>query len=407
LWRNKKYQSGGTDVLNQRHVDWYEKIGEIEDRISKYEQASQYLNDVQQQLYEINVDGFEEEISEIHHHIHNLQSKETVVQLMNNLNRSIQHYIDEHNQLQHDCNRLPSDVVDLKKRDEIQSLLSSAKTIDQARKWINDIQVCIQTRDRICFPKELTQYCDEYLIGTGGFSRVYRVKNIENDQIVAVKIPIKNDEAIGKSLLRELNNWVSLKHKNIVKIYKYNILPIPYIEMEWCDSCLENIKKPVQFNLALHYIHEIAEGLMYAHERNVAHFDLKPQNILLKDDVPKISDWGLSRLLTKQGTTTIGISLPFAAPEQFSSKYGDKDTRTDIWQLGVLFYHILTNEIPFSGNDFAEYGKNILSKNIRKMISDDTSLKDVAHILTKCLAKQKDDRYENMRGFLSDIEDIM
>jgi len=177
--------------------------------------------------------------------------------------------------------------------------------------------------------------------------------------------------------------------------------------MEWCNSCLADIKKPVQFNLATYYIHSVAEGLYYAHKNNIAHFDLKPQNILLKNDVPKITDWGLSRLLTKHGTTTLGISLPFAAPEQFSTRYGKKDAKTDIWQLGILYYHLLTNSAPFTGKDFAEDGKNIPSTNTKKLIQEDESIEEVSHILVKCLAKRKKNRYKNLKGFLRDVKKIM
>lgn len=365
------------------------------------------MKDTERQLSLINADGFENEVQEIKGHLNEVHSYKVVHQLMEKLKGNIKNYQNEFDQLHKEFDQLPDDIIDDDKRDEIRYLLYSPKTIKKAKQWLADIKARIDTRNRICFPKELTQYADEYLIGTGGFARVYKVKHIEKNQIVAVKIPIKNDESIGKAFLHELNNWVSLKHKNIVEVYQYNILPIPYIEMEWCDSCLENIKKPVQFNLACYYLYQIANGLEYAHKKHIAHCDLKPQNILLKHDIPKISDWGLSRLLTKQGTTTIGISLPFAAPEQFSIRYGEKDTRTDIWQLGILFYYLLTNDIPFSGNDFAEYGNTVLTTNINKMISKDKSLKEVAPILKHCLARQKDQRYKHAGEFLRDLKKIM
>lgn len=393
--------------LSLKHPDYYKELSEIEDRIKQYEHASLYMKDVEQQLYQNRIDGFEKEIIEIRNHLNDLDSHGKVHQLMNSLNDNIQNYKIEYDLLQKEFNQLPLDIIDKDKRNEIQNLLSSPKTLNQAMKWIENIKKHIDRKNRICFPKELTQYTDEYLIGTGGFARVYKVKNIKKNQIVAVKIPIKNDASIGKSFLRELKNWVSFSHNNIVKVYEYNILPVPYLEMEWCDSCLDDIEKPVQLNLALYYIHEIAEGLHYAHQNNIAHLDLKPQNILLKNDIPKITDWGLSRLITMQGTTTLGISLPFAAPEQFSTKYGKKDGKTDIWQLGILLYYLLTNTIPFSGTDFAEYGKNVTTKNIKKLISEDESIEDVAHILTKCLARNKKNRYKDMKEFLKDIEEIM
>lgn len=387
--------------------DYLNELSEIENKIKQYEQTSYYMSNIKKELYHMDTEGFEKDVLYIKNLTKDLDEKENVQKLMIELKDDIQNYYFEYDLLQKEFEKLPLDLIDKDKQNEIQELLSSPKTINQARRWIKNIQKYIDKRNRICFPKELTQYSDEYLIGTGGFSRVYKVKNVNENRIVAVKIPINKDAAIGKSFLRELNNWVSLKHKNIVKIYHYNILPVPYIEMEWCDSCLEDIEKPVQFNLALYYVHEIAEGLCYAHQHNVAHFDLKPQNILLKEDIPKITDWGLSRLLTKHGTTTIGLSLPFAAPEQFSTKYGKKDARTDIWQLGILLYHLLTNTVPFSGQDFAEYGKNVTTKDIKKLILEDDSLEEINHILIRSLAKRKKNRYKNIKEFLDDIEKLM
>lgn len=388
-------------------IDCAKDLSNIENQIRNYEQTSFYMHNIKQELYQMQTEGFEKEVSNIKNYLSDLDSREKVSRLMGELKNHISEYKNECKVLQKEFDALPLELIDKHKRKEIQNLLLSPSTIEQAKIWIKNIQKYIDKRDRICFPTELTQYSDEYLIGTGGFSRVYKVKNIEENRIVAVKIPINNDASIGKSFLRELNNWVSLNHLNIVKIYHYNILPVPFIEMEWCDSCLADLEKPVQFNLAVYYIQGIAEGLNYAHQNNIAHFDLKPQNILLKDDIPKITDWGLSRLLTKHGTTTLGISLPFAAPEQFSTKYGEKDAKTDIWQLGILFYHLLTNSVPFSGVDFAEYSKSITTCDIKKMILEDDSIEEVSHILVKCLAKRKKDRYKNVKAFLRDLEKII
>ncbi len=398
---------GENSLVDLKNIDYQRQLSDIEKKIREYEQTSYYLNDVNEELYHLDAYGFDQEKQEIKNHLHDLESTDKVESLLNRLKANIRQYAHEKQRLEKQFNQLPQDLITKEKERDFKILISSPKTIQQARILVNNIKNHIKDRNRICFPRELTQYTDEYLIGTGGFSRVYKARNIKKDRVVAVKIPIKKDASIGKSFLRELNNWVSLKHQNIVKIYQYNILPVPYIEMEWCDSCLEDIKKPVQFNLALHYIHGVAKGLQYAHKNNIAHFDLKPQNILLKNDIPKITDWGLSRLLTLQGTTTIGISLPFAAPEQFSTKYGKRDVKTDIWQLGVLLYHLLTGGIPFSGNDFAEYGKNITTTNIKKIISEDESIEDVSHILLNCLARNKKDRYKNMDIFLKDLEKIM
>ena len=91
-------------------------------------------------------------------------------------------------------------------------------------------------------------------------------------------------------------------HENIVKVYEYNIMP-PYFEMELCDESLANLQKPMQNEKAAWLAFSICEGLKYAHAHNIIHRDLKPQNILLKNGIPKISDWGLSRVMVTQSTT--------------------------------------------------------------------------------------------------------
>jgi len=389
------------------YPEYYTELAEIEKKISQYEGAIHYLKDIGNALENLDSTGFEREVLHINNYLFDLDSPGYVNQLMKDLKAKIRDYHEDYELYLNEFNQLPLDIIDKDKQNEIKNLLQSPKTILQAKSWIRNVKKYIDKRNRMCFPKELTHYTDESLIGSGGFSRVYKVKNIQLNEYVAVKIPIKNDECIGKSFLRELKNWVALDHTNIVKVNDFNILPVPYIEMEWCDSCLDDVEKPVQLNLALHYIYGIAQGLHYAHQHNIAHLDLKAQNILLKNDIPKITDWGLSRLLDKQGTTTIGISLPYAAPEQFSMKYGKRDAKTDIWQLGILFYYLLTNEMPFSGSDFAEYGKNVTTIDIKKIMLEDESIEDVAHILVKCLARQKKNRYKNVNCFIRDIEKML
>jgi len=104
--------------------------------------------------------------------------------------------------------------------------------------------------------------------------------------------------------------------------------------MELCDQSLANLPKPMDVDKAAWIIFNIAEGLKYAHSKGIIHRDLKPQNILLKDGIPKISDWGLSKVLAESSsaTATKAFTPLYAAPEQIKGE--DKDERTDIWQLG-------------------------------------------------------------------------
>ncbi len=248
------------------------------------------------------------------------------------------------------------------------------------------------------FPAELLSVYEPLEeLGKGGFARVYKVKRKKDGEVVAVKIPLSLDPATGKSFLREIENWVHLRHPNIVRVYDYNILPVPFFEMEYCESSLEKLPKPLKSEQAALLIFNIAEGLKYAHSKGIIHRDLKPSNILLKNGVPKISDWGLSKV-TKEGrsTTLTSFTALYTAPEQISrSKFGKTDERTDIWQLGVIFYELLTGRLPFEGDDLVELGFSIIRDEPLKPSELNPEAEPFDGIVMRCLAKNKEERYES------------
>ena len=105
----------------------------------------------------------------------------------------------------------------------------------------------------------------------------------------------------------------------------------------------------------------ICEGLKYAHARSIIHLDLKPQNILLDNGVPKITDWGLSRLISGASHSVSPLFTVFyAAPEQINGDISDQ--RTDIWQIGVILYELVTGRLPFTGDSMVEIGMGIATK---------------------------------------------
>ena len=256
-------------------------------------------------------------------------------------------------------------------------------------------------------PPELSdRYVEVEYIGKGGFARVFKAKR-KDGKLVAVKIPISLDEATGKSFIRELTNWTRLNHENIVRIYNYNILPIPYIEMELCDQSLADLPKPMEIEKAAWIIFNIAEGLKYAHAKKIIHRDLKPQNILLKDGIPKISDWGLSKVLAEStsATATKAFTPLYAAPEQIRGE--DKDERTDIWQLGVIFYELVTGELPFKGDSFVEIGMAIVTKDPIPPSKINPEAKEVEPIIMKCLEKDKNKRYQSVEELQKDSAEYL
>jgi tetratricopeptide (TPR) repeat protein len=251
-------------------------------------------------------------------------------------------------------------------------------------------------------PTELSErYTDWEFIGKGGFAQVFKAKR-KDGQYVAVKIPISFDESTGKSFIAELQNWTRLNHPNIVKVYNFNILPNPYFEMELCDSSLAEVHKPIETEEATWLIFNVCEGLKFTHTQKIIHRDLKPQNILLKNGVPKISDWGLSRVITASTSTTGASFTPnYAAPEQIGNK--SKDERTDIWQLGVIFYELVTGTLPFKGETFIEVMEGIATKNPQLPSAINPSSHDIEAVIMKCLDKKPDRRYQSVLELQKDL----
>jgi serine/threonine protein kinase len=250
------------------------------------------------------------------------------------------------------------------------------------------------------FPNELEHLYDEAeFIGSGGFAQVFKARR-KDSRVVAVKIPLKLDEVTGKSFLREITSWQRLNHRNIVSLFDANILPIPYLEQEYMDGGnLEGIKKPLEIVKACEIVFEIAEGLKYAHKQGIVHRDLKPQNVLLtKDNVPKITDWGMSRVVDAfKSSTQQGFTPVYAAPEQVSpKKFGNTDKRTDIYQLGVILYNLITNDLPFKGDDLVEIASAIVMEEPIPLSKSNPEAWEVEPIVLRCLSKKKEDRYQSV-----------
>ncbi|MEW6011104.1 protein kinase [Methanobacterium alkalithermotolerans] len=251
-------------------------------------------------------------------------------------------------------------------------------------------------------PYELhSVYEESSFIGEGGFGRVFKAKKYDG-QVVAIKIPKSFDKRSEKIFISEVSNWENLEHQNIVKLYDYKILPIPYLEMEYCKSSLFKGPKPVQEVVFI--IYEVARGLNYAHRKNIIHGDIKNSNIMSCHDVYKISDWGLSKLHTDKSVTLSGVTPQYAAPEHLSREFGKADKRTDIYQLGIVFYEQLTGEFPFKGEISHIYDSILNTHPVPpSLINPEADI--VEKIVLKCLSKNKNERYESIEALMEDLQD--
>ncbi len=250
------------------------------------------------------------------------------------------------------------------------------------------------------FPRELeSKYTDITYVGRGGIAWVFSARRKSDGVLIAVKIPISFDETTGKCFLNEIAAWETLRHKNIVEVTAVNILPVPYVEMEFVPGSLEAVEKPMPVWKAVHIVNGITAGLQYAHEHGFIHRDIKPHNILLTDDVvPKITDWGMSKVLAAdiKKSSIAGFSLSYAAPEQVSpSEFGRTGERTDLYQLGVVFYELVTGSLPFGGESIVEVGNAILREAPIAPSEYNPDAEPVQKIILKCLEKDPARRYQS------------
>jgi tRNA A-37 threonylcarbamoyl transferase component Bud32 len=197
-------------------------------------------------------------------------------------------------------------------------------------------------------------------LGQGGMGAVYKARQPKLDRLVAVKVlPPEwgKDPAFAERFAREAKALARLNHPHIVAVHDFGESDgLFYLIMEYVDGAnLRHVMNEGRLapGEALAIIPQICEALEYAHEEGIVHRDIKPENILLdsKGRV-KIADFGLAKLLgrsrasfTLTGTHQVMGTLDYMAPEQRQSPQ-EVDHRADIYSLGVVFYEMLTGELP-------------------------------------------------------------
>ncbi len=258
------------------------------------------------------------------------------------------------------------------------------------------------------FPAEIAdRYYDIGFIGSGGISRVFLARKMENGEEVALKIPINFDDTAGKSFMKEIMAWEGLNHQNIVRVSDANILPVPYVEMEYVNRTLNALPRPLPPRIAVEIVLGIARGLACAHSKGIIHRDIKPQNILVTPDgIPKITDWGMSKVMGAVIAPTLtGFSLSYAAPEQVSPEnFGDTDQRTDIYQLGTLFFELMTGRVPFEGDEIGRVSSRITSEEPERPSAINPEAGGLDAIILKCIEKDPAMRYQSADELIADLE---
>jgi serine/threonine protein kinase/class 3 adenylate cyclase len=196
-------------------------------------------------------------------------------------------------------------------------------------------------------------------VGTGGMGVVYKVRDLETDEIVALKIlkpEIATDQAVQDNFKRELCLARKITHKNVCRIHDFSRTNgTAYASMEFVEgeSLLSRLNRvgTMPVNQAFEIARQICAGLREAHEQGIVHRDLKPANIMIdRSGTVKIMDFGVARLIQNTGpmTGTIVGTPAYMAPEQAELK--PIGPCTDIYALGLVLYEMITGVQAFQGD---------------------------------------------------------
>lgn len=197
-------------------------------------------------------------------------------------------------------------------------------------------------------------------IGRGGMGIVYKARDTKLDRMVALKF-LSSQESPGddakQRFIQEARAAAALNHPNILNVYDIDetdgslFIAMEYLDGQTLKAHLSGLKSNTGVPLAqaLEWTIQIAQGLAAAHEKNIVHRDVKPENIMLTSSgLLKIMDFGIAKLKSGSGLTRTGVSLgtlSYLSPEQ--AKGLPTDHRSDIWALGVVLFEMLTTDVPF------------------------------------------------------------
>ena len=252
-------------------------------------------------------------------------------------------------------------------------------------------------------------------LGSGGMADVFLAYDNKLGREVAIKVLPPEFTREPESLARfekEIKATAQLQHPGLVSIYemceckldgiKLNFFSMNYLSGgELKDKIIEGLNEKEALDIFL----QLAEALGHAHDNNLIHRDIKPQNVLFNNlGKPVISDLGIAKSTNLDETIVSNAGLSVGTPYYMSPEQAlgetDVDFRSDIYALGILLHEMLTGEIPYSGNS----GMAVAIKHIQEPIPVlPKQFNHLQPILDKCLAKKKESRYTNTKELIEDV----
>ncbi len=251
-------------------------------------------------------------------------------------------------------------------------------------------------------------------IGEGGMANVYLAYDVILNRNVAIKVlrgDLANDEKFVRRFQREALQASSLSHPNIVEMYDVGEdKGVYYIVMEYVDgkTLKQLIKKRGALTISecIDIMLQLTDGVEHAHEGYIIHRDLKPQNIMIQENGEiKITDFGIAMALNNtQLTQTNSVmgSVHYLPPEQASGK--GSTVKSDIYSMGILFFELLTGNLPFKGDNAVEIALKQIRDDIPSVRAINPSIpQSIENIVLKATAKNPKNRYASAKEMHDDL----
>jgi serine/threonine protein kinase len=250
---------------------------------------------------------------------------------------------------------------------------------------------------------------------------VYRARDTRLDRDVALKVlpaHLRGNSQLRKRFEREARAASNLNHPHICTLHDIgNQDGIDYLVMELLEgeTLEQRLKKgPLPHEEALRLAVTIGDALDRAHRAGIAHRDVKPGNIMLTRDGPKVLDFGLAKSMAKTGSseeTQLQLSMEgtvlgtpqYMAPEVIEGNEGG--TRADIWAFGAVLYEMVTARKPFDGKSQSSLMGTILAADPPPLNMKPVTPAWLERLVRRCLAKDPEHRYQSMRDVVLELEE--
>ncbi|NUN47334.1 MAG: serine/threonine protein kinase [Candidatus Brocadiae bacterium] len=254
-------------------------------------------------------------------------------------------------------------------------------------------------------------------IATGGMGTVYRAEQVSMNRMVAIKClaeDFSRDQQYVGRFVREARAAGELSHTNLIHVMDVGVYQgVYYYIMEYVDGQsvdrILKIKSRLEPETAVEILIQAAKALAYAHEHDIIHRDIKPDNLMItKDGVVKIADLGIAKKLDpNRDATDAGLVLGtpnYMAPEQ-AQDASLTDRRSDIYALGSTAYHMLTGKPPYTGKNALEVLTSVVKKKpvpIEKVRPD--LPKGLVQVVNKMMMRDPSSRHASMVELAKDLE---